>query len=359
MRNQQLGVLQQGSQSNEANGYLTALDTALNADPNNIQLLILRGSASQSMGTTGAQQSLLYFKRILALDPENPVAHHYLAHSYEMLNDIPRAMEHARAFLRSAPALPHAHHMYGHELLRSGQIKSAISQFEKADQLEEASFKTNPKARTQDWHYRHNLNLLATAYRIANQPSKAETVLQQLAKLPTVSEVDEYYAVQLPAFYLLRGDFDGARRSIHSLPPTHSAVGNTLRHAIRGSSEAALSQWRLAEIDLSAARAYFREVPLGWHPFLQPWITTLKTQLMLDRDSHEAVSEALLSASRNCLQSPGTDEWADSVLHLEYLAGIGCRNHLRAVVLSIHKNLQTLGASTPETARAARHGSCK
>src|SRR5262249_21571228 len=96
--------------------------------------------------------------------PGHFAAHHYLIHSLENCGRISEALVHAEIYAKMAPAVPHALHMYGHDLRRVGKINEAIAQFKRADELERAYYKAENIAPELDWHHEHNLDLLATSY---------------------------------------------------------------------------------------------------------------------------------------------------------------------------------------------------
>jgi hypothetical protein len=62
-----------------------------------------------------------------------------------------------------ALAVPHARHMHGHNLRRVGRIDEAIAEFGAADALESAYVAAEQIPVEYDWHYQHNLDLLATS----------------------------------------------------------------------------------------------------------------------------------------------------------------------------------------------------
>jgi hypothetical protein len=63
------------------------------------------------------------------LVPDHASAHHFLVHTYETAGLAERALEHGEAYARQSPAIPHAAHMWGHDLRRVGRIDEAITQF--------------------------------------------------------------------------------------------------------------------------------------------------------------------------------------------------------------------------------------
>jgi len=94
------------------------IDGALAAYPDDVELLLLRGHAEEptAFGNGGSctAPAVTYYKRALAISPDNFAAHHFLAHCYENQGKFPDALEQARIYAQAAPQIPHAQHMYGH-----------------------------------------------------------------------------------------------------------------------------------------------------------------------------------------------------------------------------------------------------
>ena len=77
-----------------------------------------------------------YYERALALVPGHFAAHHYLTHADENTGQHEAgARRTARRLPKSAPEVPHARHMHGHNLRRAGRVFEAIAEFEAADRL--------------------------------------------------------------------------------------------------------------------------------------------------------------------------------------------------------------------------------
>ena len=174
----------------EANGgdrvrlvaYRAALDRAVAANPKDVELLLLRGVAESPDPADRGQGSPMtatpYFERALAGVPGYFAAHHYLTHALENAGRPLDALPHAAAYAKAAPSIPHALHMHGHVLRRVGRIDEAIAAFEAADRLEAAYFNTEKVPAEYEWHYEHNLELLASSYRYQGQMAKAEGLLK-------------------------------------------------------------------------------------------------------------------------------------------------------------------------------------
>src|SRR5262249_43993039 len=148
--------------------YKKALDDALSMYMNDSELWLLRGNAEEltaaGRGQRGGAASIAFYEAAMQRSADDFAAHHYMFHSYENLNGMPEAVEHGEAYVRQAWSVPHAHHMYGHDLRRVGRIDDAIARFSKADELENAYYAAEKIPSNYDWHHEHNLDLLSTAY---------------------------------------------------------------------------------------------------------------------------------------------------------------------------------------------------
>jgi len=168
IREKQLEAMKNIKDVRKFDAYKKAIDDALRAecDP---ELWLLRGNAEEpdasGRGQYGTETSIIYYHHVLTLYPDYASAHHFLTHTYEGLGQTDSALAHGEAYARLAPAIPHAAHMWGHTLRHAGRVSEAIAQFEKADSLESAYLHAENIDPKYDWHYAHNLALLATINR--------------------------------------------------------------------------------------------------------------------------------------------------------------------------------------------------
>ena len=125
--------------------YRSALDAALVAFPQDEEFWLQRGQAESSdpaeRGQGSVAGSVPFYQRALALAPGHFAAHHYLTHAFENTGRIRDALAEGQIYAKMAPAVPHARHMYGHDLRRVGRAAEAIEEFKAADALETEYFR--------------------------------------------------------------------------------------------------------------------------------------------------------------------------------------------------------------------------
>jgi tetratricopeptide (TPR) repeat protein len=304
--------------------YENAIDAALRETGEDTIMLLLRGNATEGfaagMGQRGRKDSVSYYERVLQLEPQNFAAHHFLTHSYELMGDQEKAVSHAKGYQALAPAMSHAHHMYGHELMRKGELAAAIGQFEKADRLESGTAGASSEELLYDWHYRHNLSLLASAYRQAGDLKRAEEVLARLSRLRAVTPVDEYYKGKLAAFLLQTGRYQEALAAAGALLKAKSSLARAAGHAYQGSAQAALKNEAQAREELSAAEAEARSLNPRWRSFLNPDLQMLRLQVALAGPALEGAIQGFQQEETKMRALAGTDAWSDALFRLEFIA---------------------------------------
>jgi len=141
IRDAEVAFLQDAADPDSYVAYRKAVGDALKLNPADPWLWIQRGLADEASpfthGQAGGVDTLAFYKTALALAPDNLPALHYYAHTCESIGRVKDALDLTATYARLAPAIPHAHHMHGHELLRTGRTEEAIQEFLKTKELED------------------------------------------------------------------------------------------------------------------------------------------------------------------------------------------------------------------------------
>lgn len=103
-------------------------------------------------------------ENVLTIEPDHAGANHYLLHIAEMVDDIPTAQRYGEHLITLALGSGHAQHMYGHTLPQTGEWEKALEQFLIADKIHQDWAAKNGVEISEDWHYAHNLDLMAATY---------------------------------------------------------------------------------------------------------------------------------------------------------------------------------------------------
>ena len=238
LRLQQLDAIADlGNEARHA-AYKQAIDKALIADFDDVELWLIRGNAEEptaaGRGQRGFAASVAFYLQALKVAPGNGAANHYLTHSYENLNRIDDALKHGEVYASLAPAVPHAHHMWGHDLRRVGRLDEAIAAFTRTDELEKAYYTQEKIPAGMDWHHVHNLDLLATSYEHKGQMRRAEELLREAARIPPVTEYQSFNQKSLAVFLLGRQRWRDALAATRPLIASNGAATRVVGHAFAG-----------------------------------------------------------------------------------------------------------------------------
>jgi tetratricopeptide (TPR) repeat protein len=310
--------------------YKASLDKALATDFEDVELWLIRGNSEEptaaGRGQRGAAASIAFYMQALELVPENAAAHHYLIHSFEGIGQIDHALKHGEAYARLAPTIPHAHHMWGHDLRRAGRIDDAIAAFTRTDELENAYYVQERIPSDLDWHHVHNLDLLATSYEHKGQMRKAEELLRQAAGFAPLTEYQEFNQKSLTVFLLGRQRWREALTAANSLINAKAAGTRVVGHTLAGHAHLAMRATEPARKALAAAERELDTVPTLTAGIrvnrgaVLPYVDALRAEMML-RDGKMEQGEALLKDVQNRLRAlPGPDAWTQALFRLEAFA---------------------------------------
>lgn len=322
-----LRALQLGDASDPAkrrSNYLKEFDLILAKYPHDVELLLLRGQADRgtpdvrAMGMPGmgvGEGSLTFYERALAEQPHYFAVHHYLTHAYENLGRMDLALKHAEEYVSLAPAVPHAHHMHGHILLRVNRTQEAIAEFRRADEVELAYLRTENIPAEYDWQYHHNLDLLGVSYEYAGQMRRADTVLRRSFDLASIEFSQELNEGAWPMLLLFEGRTDEAQSAAKTLmgraDPVVQALGRLM------ASRIAMQLGHIDETVEEGDRALhlMREAPNGG--VLLPELELVQGEMLLRKGQSEKGRAMLLDGVSKLRADPASDRWTQTLLRIE------------------------------------------
>ena len=330
IREKQLAAMDDLENPAKLLAYRKAIDDALNEDTRDPHLWLLRGNAEEpnpsGRGQRGGATGVAFYEMVLQLVPDHASAHHYLVHTYETIGHIEKALEHGEEYARLSPAIPHAAHMWGHDLRRVGRVDEAIVQFLKTDSLENAYYKREKIKPDLDWHHAHNLDLLAACYQHKGQMKLAEKTMLESAKLEVLSAYRAFNLRELPNFLINRGRYKEAIapawEMTKSLYPQARATG----HALTGQAFLGAGRIEAAKDELKAADWDLKQVPLVTidltprRSMVEPWVDALRGEILLREGKTEEARTLLKSVVQRMRASPGPDAWTQTLFRLETMA---------------------------------------
>ena len=302
--------------------YRRALDAAIAAHADDVELVLLRGLAESPDPAERGQGSTLasakYYERVLTAAPGYPAAHHYLSHANENAGRIEQALQHAAAFAKGASDIPHARHMHGHSLRRSGRVFEAIAEFEAADRAHREYAKRERVPLEYDWHFEHNLGLLGTSLQYVGQMKRAEAQLKAAFALPTGLLVQAYNKREWPMFLRARGRHQEAEAAARLLIANANPVIQATGHIEAGFAMLAVSRWGDAATASNTALRLLRPAPGG--PIAANALLALQGEIYLRTADRPKGNATLLEVAKRVRAAPGPDAWSQALFTLEAIA---------------------------------------
>ena len=309
--------------------YRKSIDAALAVWSDDVELWLLRGNAEEprpsGRGQRGGAATIAFYEAALKRSPDHFAAHHYLTHTYETIGKADRALVHGEAYARLAPAIPHAQHMYGHDLRRVGRIEEAIDYFEKTRKLEENYFRAEKIRPEMDWHYAHNLSLLATAYQYQGRMKETEEIFRQLFALPKFTAYHEFWGKEWPEFLLSRGRNEEALVAARTMTKSKWSAVRSVGHALAGNALLLLKQPKEAQAELLEAETQLRQTvatgTLAVSPeMVRPNVDALRGETLMRSGQHDEGARLLKEVQRQVRAIPGPDAWIQALFRLESIA---------------------------------------
>jgi tetratricopeptide (TPR) repeat protein len=308
--------------------YKKSLDDALAVDLRDAELWLLRGNAEEprasGRGQRGGAASVAFYQQALALIPDHFAAHHYLIHSYETINQIDLALKHGEVYVRLSAAIPHAHHMYAHDLRRVGRVAEAITEFTAAYDLENAYYASEKIPSEIDWHHPHNLDLLAGCYQHEGRMKTAERLMRESEAIPAVNEYREFNRKEWPVFLLANRRTGEALDAARALTSGKGGGTRVIAHVLAGEALAESGRITEAETELRAAEREVALIPLVTsgvpRTAVEPYVASLQGEVLL-RKGHAGEARDLLTGAITRIRAvPGPDAWTEALFKIEAIA---------------------------------------
>jgi tetratricopeptide (TPR) repeat protein len=302
--------------------YRQALDEALKAFPLDEELWLARGQAASDdpaeRGQGSVAASIPFYEKARTLAPDHFAAHHYLTHAYENTGRIAEALAQGEAFAKMAPKVPHARHMFGHNLRRAGRIQEAIAEFLAADALATEYFKAEKIRVEYDWHYQHNLDLLATSYQYVGQMTAAEQRFRASFAIPSSLVAQEFDKREWPVFLLARGRANEALEAANFMARHRSPVVSAAGHVQAGRARLALGQFKEAADEGNAALRLMRGTEGAG--MVATALEAFQGEFFLRTGQKEKARPMLEGVARKVRAAPGPDAWTQALFTLEAFA---------------------------------------
>lgn len=330
--------------------YAAALDGLIALDPADPHAWVLRGTAEEPSAPWGTGQhggvgSIAYYETALARDPQHLGAHHFLIHSYENIARYAEAAEHGRIFAQAAPAVPHAQHMWAHVLPRVGDWPRALTQMSAADRLHREYFAALGVPPAEDWHYPHNLHLLATIHLRLGHETDAARLYEEGFRLGKSS------IAPWVEYLLLRGRNEEALAAAREAATRSGSTSAYVGAALEG--QALLGLGRLSEARdalAGAEKAYermldsVRDRPGEWQlpQRVGHHLKTLRALVALSSGGGDRAEALLLEMADQFASEPGIDSWANGLVHLDRVAGLARRAGRERLAASVEERIRRI-----------------
>lgn len=325
IRARQLEYLADSGNLQKYFAYRQAINDAIAAAPRDPWLWILRGFADEGTpfghGQGGRVDTIAFYQTAVSLSPDNFAAHHYLAHTFENVGLKKDALEQSELYARLAPAIPHAHHMRGHDLRRLGRTEEAIQEFRKADELENAYYREEKIPAAQDWHHAHNLQLLAMCYQTLGQMKAAAAAFRQAFSLPAYTDFAELNRRAWPEFLLDRGRPQEAFTASQDLVKSRWALGRFTGHTLAGRAQLEMNRVEDAKSELAQAEQEMEQLPVKIIESL-PDAGALRANILLREKNWSAANPLMEQIEAKITAVPGPDAWSEALFQLESIARI-------------------------------------
>lgn len=334
LRFAQLKAVDSLSSQKVLNEYRLKINQAVKRFPQDIELWLIAGNAYERLasgrGQGSSTASIAIYEKVLQAHPNNPSAHHFLVHAYEGMADYTKAREHGEVYARMAPNLAHSLHMYGHDLMKTGDMDEAITQMKQTDAIERNLYKTEKYESMYDWHHIHNISLLGFCYQYQGRTREAEQLAKErfMTARPINPERAFYNKMGYPALLIAQNRDAEAIPIAHELTKGKTPGERVIGHYLLGLIQLKKNQLAQTRLSLEASLGELKEARKGtdsdWlASWLDPHPKFLAALLSL---SDPAEREKGLADTRKFQASAheqyGPDPWIEALFQLEIIAQV-------------------------------------
>ena len=299
--------------------FRVRVDRALEEFPADEELWLLRGfaespdAAERGQGSVAA--SIRFYEKARTLAPDHFAPHHYLTHAYENTGRIDEALAEGATYAKMAPDVPHARHMHAHDLRRAGRLDDAIAEFLAADALATEYFRSERVPAEYDWHYQHNVDLLATSYQYVGRMAKAEALLKTSFAMSSPLVQQEVNKREWPVFLLARGRAADALDAATAMAAHRSPIVSAAGHVMIGEARLALGDPKAAADEANAALRLMRGA-MG-AGIVAHALKQLQGEFLLRTGQGARARTMLQEVVRDLRSAPGPDAWSQALFALE------------------------------------------
>lgn len=307
--------------------YKKFLDEAIQKFPSDPEIWASRGNAEEASimgrGQRGKKDSIAFYEGALRVAPGHWGSNHYLIHSCEQINDMECALKHGKIYAEAAFAVPHAQHMYGHDLRRVGRTDEAITRFLQADTLEREYYKRENIARENDWHHAHNLSLLATSYQYQGRMKEAERLLLEAISIPGINDYQEFFKKDYAEFLINRKRYPEALEAAMKLAKGEYAMARAAGWALAGNAQLGMGKREDAEQSLKEAQKELADTYGMAKTYPAPYVDALEAELQVRAGEREKSFATFKRVIEEVRATPGPDAWMQAIYRIELVARIG------------------------------------
>ena len=281
-----------------------------------------------------------YLSKTLELVPAHFGAFHYLIHFNEGTSEFQKALSYGEQYTQLAPAVPHAWHMYAHDLMKTGRVSEAIEKFNYAFSLEKKKYETEQMPAHYDWHHQHNMELLAYCYQYKGQFKQAEEIFSKLDTLKAfVPRMEGRIRKGHPYFYLQNNQPEKAmvlaKPLTNSPEATNQYMGNFiegLAHVFQKNGPAALQNYqKMLHIVDSMKNS---DIQQGMRPadaeeaynymYARAGIVNMGAGLL--KDAYDTtLLKKMKGIQATLLKQTGPDPWIDALYFLQMLTQLSMK----------------------------------